>query len=420
MKTILLTQKNRLRLKPKEFEVVKQLSYYSARLYNVGLYSVRQYYFNNNTYLPYAKNYHECKTNENYKLLLSDTSQQILRIVDRNFKSFFALLKLKVKGKYSEKVKLPHYKKQDELMNITIQGRSARIRDGYVIIGLSKAFKEKHNPSFKELKFKLPKNIKTDKLQEVRIIPVFGGLEFDIEFVYKKEIKPISVDKDKYLSIDMGLDNFATCFDSNDGSSFIIDGRYIKSLNRHYNKQKAYYQSILDRQNIKQSKRMLRLSRKRYNKLNNYFNLSVKKITDYCIKHNIGNIVIGDFSDIKQNINIGKKNNQNFVFIPYGVFKRKLESKCEQLGIEYHLQEESYTSKCSYLDNETVEKHETYLGKRIKRGLFKTAKGYLINADVNGAANILVKFLTSNGQRIANRYGCVNHPTRLKLNDLVV
>ena len=420
MKAILLTQKNRLKLKPKEFEVVKQLSYYSARLYNVGLYSVRQYYFNNNTYLPYAKNYHECKTNENYKLLLSDTSQQILRIVDRNFKSFFALLKLKAKGKYSEKVKLPHYKKQDELMNITIQGRSARIRDGYVIIGLSKAFKEKHNPSFKELKFKLPKNIKTDKLQEVRIIPVFGGLEFDIEFVYKKEIKPISVDKDKYLSIDMGLDNFATCFDSNDGSSFIIDGRYIKSLNRHYNKQKAYYQSILDRQNIKQSKRMLRLSRKRYNKLNNYFNLAVKKITDYCIKHNIGNIVIGDFSDIKQNINIGKKNNQNFVSIPYGIFKRKLKSKCEQLGIEYHLQEESYTSKCSYLDNETVEKHETYLGKRVKRGLFKTAKGYLINADVNGAANILVKFLTSNGQRIANRYGCVNHPPRLKLNDLVV
>jgi len=130
--------------------------------------------------------------------------------------------------------------------------------------------------------------------------------------------------------------------------------------------------------------------------------------------------VIGDFSDIKQNINIGKKNNQNFVSIPYGLFKRKLESKCEQLGIKYHLQEESYTSKCSYLDNETVEKQETYLGKRITRGLFRTAKGYLINADVNGAANILVKFLTSNGQRITNRYGCINHPPRLKLNDLVV
>jgi len=423
MKTIILTQKNRLKLSSKKLEIVKQLSYYSARLYNVGLYSVRQYYFNNNEYLNYAKNYHECKDNENYKLLLSDTSQQILRIVDRNFKSFFGLLKLKAQGKYTEKVKLPHYKKQDELMNITIQGRSARIRKGYVIIGLSKAFKAKHNPPFNELKFKLPKNITVDKLQEVRILPIFNGLEFDIEFVYKKEFEPISVDKNNYLSIDMGLDNFATCFNSNDGSSFIIDGRYIKSINRHYNKQKAYYQSILDRQSIKVSKKMLNLSRKRYNKINNYFNLAVKHITDYAISKNIGSIVIGDFSDIKRNINIGKKNNQNFVNIPYGIFKRKLQSKCEQLGIDYYLQEESYTSKCSYLDNEPIKKHDTYKGKRVKRGLFRTSQGYLINADVNGSANILVKFLTSNSQHlprvVAKRYGCVNHPPRLKLNDLV-
>ena len=419
MKTMILTQKNRLKLSSKKLEIVKQLSYYSARLYNVGLYSVKQYYFNNNAYLNYAKNYHECKANENYKLLLSDTSQQILRIVDRNFKSFFGLLKLKTQGKYTEKIRIPHYKKQDELMNITIQGRSARIRKGYVIIGLSKAFKVKHNPPFNELKFKLPKNITVDKLQEVRILPVFNGLEFDIEFVYKKDFEPISVDKNNYLSIDMGLDNFATCFNSNDGSSFIIDGRYIKSINRHYNKQKAYYQSILDRQNIKVSKKMLNLSRKRYNKINNYFNLAVKYITDYAISKNIGSIVIGDFSDIKQNINTGKKNNQNFVNIPYGIFKRKLQSKCEQLGINYHLQDESYTSKCSYLDNEPVKKHDTYKGKRVKRGLFRTSQGYLINADVNGSANILVKFLTSNSQPTAKRYGCVNHPPRLKLNDLV-
>ena len=423
MKTMILTQKNRLKLSSTKLEIVKQLSYYSARLYNVGLYSVRQYYFNNNAYLNYAKNYHECKDNENYKLLLSDTSQQILRIVDRNFKSFFGLLKLKSQGKYTEKIRMPNYKKQYELMNITIQGRSARIRKGYVIVGLSKAFREKHNPPFKELKFKLPKNITADKLQELRILPVMNGMEFDIEFVYKKEFEPVSVDKDKYLSIDMGLDNFATCFDSNDGSSFIIDGRYIKSINRHYNKQKAYYQSILERQKLKTSKRLLTLSRKRNSKINNYFNLAVKYITDYCVKNNIGNIVIGDFSDIKRDINIGKKNNQNFVSIPYGIFKRKLQSKCEQLGIEYHLQEESYTSKCSYLDNEEVKKHDTYKGKRVKRGLFRTSKGYLINADTNGAANILIKFLTSNGQSrhlvVANRYGCVNHPPRLKLNDLV-
>lgn len=139
---------------------------------------------------------------------------------------------------------------------------------------------------------------------------------------------------------------------------------------------------------------MLSLSRKRYNKINNYFNLAVKYITDYAISKNIGSIVIGDFSDIKQSINIGKKNNQNFAGIPYSIFKRKLQSKCEQLGISYHLQEESYTSKCSFLDNEPIKKHEVYLGSHIKRGLFRTSKGYLINSDVDGAANILSKFLT--------------------------
>ncbi len=168
---------------------------------------------------------------------------------------------------------------------------------------------------------------------------------------------------------------------------------------------------------------MLILSRKRYNKINNYFNLAVKYITDYTISKNAGSIVIGDFSDIKRNINIGKKNNQNFVTIPYGIFKRKLQSRCEQLGINYYLQEESYTSKCSYLDNEPIKKHDTYKGKRVKRGLFRTSQGYLINADVNGSANILVKFLISNGQHqhqvVANRYGCVNHPPRLRLSDLV-
>nr|ARR28431.1 hypothetical protein [Caulerpa okamurae] len=299
-------------------------------------------------------------------------------------------------------------------MTLTIQGQSARIKKGYVYIGLSKAFKEEHNPYINELKFKLPKNIEVNKLQEIRILPIFNGLEFDIEFVYKKDFEPTLVDKEKYLSIDMGLNNFATCFNSSNGSTFIIDGRYIKSINHYYNKQKAKYQSILDKQNIRTSKGMLKLSRKRYNKINNFFNLAVKHIADYAISKNIGSIIIGELKNIKQDINLGKKNNQNFVFIPFSFFKRKLQSKCEQLGIAYHLQDESYTSKCSFLDNEPIKKHSTYKGQRIQRGLFKTSKGYLINADVNGAANILQKFLTSKGQPIANPYGCVNHPPRLR------
>lgn len=423
---MMLTQKNRLKLSDEEFKLVKAMSYHCARLYNVGLYSVRQFFFLNNEYLNYAKNYHECKSNENYGLLLSDTAQQILRLVERNFFSFFSLLGLKKAGKYSEKVSIPHYKGKEEFGIVAIQGRSARVRDGYVLIGFSKAFKEHYQPSMKALKFKLPKHIQVDKLQEVRIIPVFGGLEFDIEFVYKNEVQPVQgLDADKFLSVDMGLNNFATCFRSVDGSSFIVDGRYIKALNHRYNKELAKLQSIKDQQGIKQpTKRIFRLTRKRGYQMNDYFNRAVKYITDSCLSQGIGSIVVGNFSDIKRDINLGKRTNQNFVQIPYGLFRQKLKSKCEQLGIAYHAIEESYTSKTSFLDNEPIQKHEQYQGKRVKRGLFQTSTGQLINADVNGSANILRKFLTSTN-RLADLFcervvkGFVNNPARVKFSTLL-
>lgn len=111
MPSMLLVQKNRLRLTEPEHQLVTAMAYHTARLYDVGLYSVRQHYFNNAKYLPYHKNYHECKGSEHYKLLLTDTSQQILKIVDRDIRSFFGLLRLKQQDKYAEEVRLPHYKK---------------------------------------------------------------------------------------------------------------------------------------------------------------------------------------------------------------------------------------------------------------------------------------------------------------------
>jgi IS605 OrfB family transposase len=361
MQTMMLTQKNRLKLTDHEFELVTKMSYHAARLYNVGLYSVRQFYFDNAKYLPYHKNYHQCKTNENYRLLLTDSSQQILKIVDRDMKSFFGLLRLKAKGKYSAKVKLPHYKKKEALAMVTVQGRSARIKNGLVHIGFSKTFRETYRPKIKELVFTLPKHIKITKLQEVRIIPVFGGKEFDIEYVYKKEVQPEELTKTNYLSIDLGLDNFATCFDSTSGTSFIIDGRYLKSINRWYNKEDSRLRSIKDLQGYTHvTDRMFRLSRKRTNQINDYFNRAVKYITEYCAQNDIGTIVVGDFSGIKQEINIGKRNNQNFVSIPYGKFRQKLISKCEQVGLEVESIEESYISKTSFLDRELPEKQASY------------------------------------------------------------
>lgn len=417
---MILVQKNRLKLTSHEGELVTAMAYHAARMYNVGLYSVRQFYFNNGKYLPYHLNYHECKDSEHYKLLLTDTSQQILKIIERDMKSFFRLNQLRKDGKYSAKVRLPHYKKPESLSMITVQGRSARIRDGYVCVGFSKAFKERYQPLIKELKFKLPTNVKVDKLQELRIIPRFGGQEWDIEFVYKKEVEPQLLDQDNYLSLDLGLDNLATAFDSTSGASFIVCGRYIKSINRWYNKEKARLQSVKDKQGYThQTKRMVRLERKREFRINDFFNRTVKYITDYCLEHNVGSIVIGNFANIKQGINHGKRNNQNFVQIPYGKLRQKLASKCEQFGIEVHSTEESYTSKTSFLDRELLQKHSSYLGRRVKRGLFKTAKGILVNADSQAAAQILIKHLLKSKPNLVDSVyergssGRVSRPVRV-------
>ncbi len=417
---MIFTQKNRLKLTDHQFELVAKMSFHAARLYNVGLYSARQYYFDNGQYLPYHKNYHVCKTNENYRLFLTDSSQQILKIVDRDMKSFFGLLRLKAKGKYSARVKLPHYKKKEALAMVTVQGRSARVRNGNVHIGFSKTFREAYQPKIKELVFTLPPHIQVKKLQEVRIIPVFGGKEFDIEYVYKKEVEPEELTKTNYLSIDLGLDNFATCFDSTTGASFIIDGRYIKSINQWYNKENSRLQSIKDRQGYTHTTdKMFRLYRKRANQINDYFNHAVKHITNYCLENDLGTIVVGDFSGIKQEINIGKQNNQNFVSIPYGKFRQKLASRCQQLGIEIDSIEESYTSKTSFLDRELPEKQDSYLGKRTRRGLFCATDGTLVSADTNGAAQILIKYLLKSKPRLVNKVyqrgssGFVSNPQRV-------
>lgn len=171
---------------------------------------------------------------------------------------------------------------------------------------------------------------------------------------------------------------------------FIVNGKPLKSINQFYNKRKANLQSKL-KNNAKNSKRISSLSLKRNNKINDYLHKSTTFIVNYLVSNNIANLIVGHNKEWKQDINIGKKNNQNFVSIPHSRFKELLKYKCELEGITYIETEESYTSKCSFLDNEEICKHESYKGKRVKRGLFKSNDGTLINADVNGSLNILKK-----------------------------
>lgn len=414
---MMLTQKYKLKLNEDEKFIIDKLSYHSARLYNTCVYNIRQYYFNNNSYLNYVDQYHLIKDDVNYKLLITDSAQQTHRLVDRNFKSFFSLLKLKQKGKYSSSVNIPSYLDKDSGWSVLVAGRSSRVKNGKIYMGLSKQFREEYNVLKRDIIFNLPKNIKTNKLQQLQIKPIYGGKEYELIITYIAEDNVKKLNHDNTLGIDCGLDNLLTSYNTKNKSSFIIDGKPLKSVNHHYNKEKARLQSEYEKNKLKDknTKKFIKLSEYRKNYINNYFNQSVNKIVKYCINNDIGTIVIGDFKGMKNEINIGKVNNQNFVSVPFGILKRKLETKCEYYGINYVLQEESYTSKCSSLDLEKIEKHEEYLGKRIKRGLFRTKKGKLINADVNGACNILRKYKSkSDGDlSLTDVSGVINHPVRI-------
>ena len=185
------------------------------------------------------------------------------------------------------------------------------------------------------------------------------------------------------------MNNLATVTFNNGDNPLIINGRLLKSINQFYNKKKAYYQSKL--KNRYTSKRINKLTHKRNNKVNDYLHKSSHMLVNQLVSKNVSTLVIGKNTSMKQDINIGKKNNQNFTQLPIFKFADILKYKCELQGIKVIFNEESYTSKCSFFDNEEIMKHENYLGRRIKRGLFRTSTGRLINADVNGSYNIMKK-----------------------------
>lgn len=407
-----------------DLSILKYLCYHSARLYNVGMYSVRQHYFNTQSYLNYYKNYSECKNNEHYKILLSDCSQQILRLVDRDMQSFFKLLVLKNSGRYSEKIRLPRYKKQDELSTCTIQGRSCRIqKNGKLAIGLTTEFREKYNIAERRILFTIPSNLRNvTQFKEVRIIPQYNGRQFVIEFIYEFNKLPQQAHGNGYMSIDLGVDNLAACtiFSNGDAQQFLIDGRRLKNINCYYNKKMSMLQSSYstNKSITTPTNRMLRLMNGRNNRVNDYFNKTVKLIINACLDNDVTTLVIGYNKGQKQEINIGKVNNQNTVMIPLYKLRQKLQYQCELHGIKYCPQEESYTSKASALDNDSIPNYgdtdiPIFSGSRIHRGLYRSSDGSVLNADINGSINILKKYFKerkSNGITPNDVRALVNAP----------
>lgn len=379
---MILVEKHQYSSSSKHYKELDNLCFLAKNLYNSTLYHVRQHYFETKTYLDYGKI--NSVSNElfpnDYQALPRKVSQQVQKLVDQNFKSFFQHLKVLKNGEHISPPKYLDKEKGRQVLTYTDQALSYNNRNvpsGYVkLSGVSFLIKTKVS----DIKF-------------ARIVPNRGYVTIEIGYsVPEKKIQKCG----RYASIDLGVDNLAT-MTSNVMKPVIINGKPVKSINQFYNKQIQHLSSRYR----KWTNRMFSITRKRNNKLNDYMHKASRYIVNQLVENRIDTLVIGYNQGWKQDTNIGKINNQKFVQIPFLSFVSMLKYKCALEGIDVVIQEESYTSKASFLNQDHLPTYgnndnHVFSGKRIRRGLYKNQDGSLINADVNGSYNILSKYLIQN------------------------
>jgi IS605 OrfB family transposase len=395
----------------KKYKALSEQCHIAKNLYNEGNYIVRQEFIKTTeekeqglrdkaNWIRYGELDKLLQNSENYRKLTAATSQQILGLLDNNWKSFFQSIKeyMKFPDKFKGQPGLPKYKAKNGEFVLIYTCQWYKIKNGFI--------KFPKKTGLKKIKTRLDD---CTNLKEVRIIP--KGTDYICEIVYDKKEAKKDLDKSKVVSIDLGSTNIITIVNNIGVIPIVIkdNGKGIKSINQFFNKRNAELRSIYDLQKIKYGKKMNRLCDKHNRKKLDYIHKLTRFIINYCIENKIGKLIIGYNPDWKQKINIGKINNQNFVNIPYSMIINQLKYKGEEIGLEVIEQEESYTSKCSFLDNEEIKHQENYLGKRIKRGLFRSQNNIIINSDVNGAYNIgrksnLKEFAFANSDRVGG-YG---------------
>ena len=413
-----LTVKQQVKhLSKEDYITIRELCHTAKNLANEAIYNVRQYYFTEGEFLKYEKNYILLKNSPNYKTLNSNMAQQILKEVDGSFQSFFGLLKLVKQGKYAFMgCKLPHYLPKDGYTTLIIG--FVRLKGNHLILPFSNSFKKTH----KSVEITIPPILLDKTIKEIRIIPKANARFFEIQYIYEAECIQRNLNTNNALALDLGINNLVTAV-SNSGQSFIIDGKRLKSINQWFNKENTRLQSIKDKQHFgrKPTNRQKAAARNRNNKVNDYMNKTARRVIDYCIANYIGTLVVGYNETFQYNSHIGKQNNQNFVNIPYGQLRNKLEYLCKLNGIVFVKQEESYTSKSSFWDRDNIPvynvdnpKEYQFSGKRLQRGLYKTANGKTINADVNGALNIMRKSSVVDINILYSR-GEVDTPIRIRI-----
>ena len=404
-------------LSKKDYRTLRQLCRTAKNLTNEALYNIRQYYFTEGEFLKYEKNYVLLKNSQNYKSLNSNMAQQILKEVDGSFKSFFGLLKLAKQGKYSFRdCKIPKYLPKDGYTTLVIG--FIRLNGNKLILPFSNSFRKTHRP----IEITIPPILLDKKVKEIRIIPKANARFFEIQYTYEAETVQRNLDPNNALAIDLGINNLMTAVSSS-GHSFIVDGRRLKTINQWFNKENARLQSIKDKQRFgkKTTNRQKAIARDRNNKVNDYMNKAARIVVDYCIANDIGVLVAGYNETFQKACKIGKTNNQNFVNIPFGRLREKLGYLCKANGIAFVKQEESYTSQASFWDKDIIpvynaDNPKTYVfsGKRIHRGLYRRANGACLNADVNGALNILRKSSVVDLSILYSR-GDVDTPVRIRV-----
>lgn len=316
---------------------------------------------------------------KDFRSLLKDNeAAQTVKKCAELFSTWFRSLNSYKKNpqKFTGKPRMPRYKKEangDKLFSVAFSYNDAKIqKDGTINIRKD---------------FKLPIKTKLTSLQELRLVPKQGCIE--IQIFYKTKISPVDLDYNKAVGIDIGIDNLMAVT-SNEGSiSHLVNGRPLKSINQYYNKTYAEIVSKLAERDMNTSKKLRRLTRKRNNKTKDYMHKASRSVVDLMVENKIGNCFIGHNDGWKQEVNIGKRNNQNFVSIPHSQLIWMLSYKASEAGINVETHNESHTSKCSFLDDEDICHYDEYMGKRKKRGLFVSSVGCMLNADINGAANIL-------------------------------
>ncbi len=384
------------------YAVIDDAAFKSKNLYNAALYVVRQEFIFKNNYIDYNAMDKRMRQHEAYKALPAKVSQQVLKLLDKNWKSFFEALKAyrEDPSTFTERPKLPKYKHKTEGRNILIYTLQALSGGSTLQKGLGKGalLYGVIQPSGLSIVVKTQQDPK--RINQVRIVPRHG--HYVVEIIYTKDLVQVQVDPSFSVAIDLGVTNLAAITSNRTGFiPRLVNGRPLKTWNQWYNKRVKELKRCLPKaEQWRVTKQMEHITNKRNRQVNHYLHAASSTIIEFLVKEGVGTIIIGKNPFWKQGSNMGRINNQNFVSIPHARFIDMIIYNAALVGIEVELQEESYTSKASFLDLDPIPIYRSnddteypFSGKRIGRRnrLYRTKNGRIICAYINGSYNILRK-----------------------------